>query len=86
MPEKAKNKNSLQQCILLDITLPQIIPLKNDTQALKIMFLATQNYKAKNSRKKPKTKQTCNGAFHYILPFHKLYFYKTTTKNQKLCS
>ena len=43
MPEKAKNKTNLQQCISLHITLPQIIPLQNDTQALKIMFPATQN-------------------------------------------
>ena len=38
----AKNKTNLQQCISLHITLPQIIPLQNDTQALKIMFPAAQ--------------------------------------------
>ena len=39
----AKNKTNLQQCISLHITLPQIIPLQNDTQAIKIMFPAAVN-------------------------------------------
>ena len=39
---KAKNKTNLLQYISLHITLPQIIPLQNDTQALKIMFPAPQ--------------------------------------------
>ena len=43
MSEIAKNKTNLQQCISLRITLPQIIPLQNDTQALKTMVPATQN-------------------------------------------
>ena len=43
MPEKGQNQNNLQQCISLHITLPQIIPLQNDTQAFKIMFPAAQN-------------------------------------------
>ena len=42
MPEKAENKTNLQQCIAPHITLPQIIPLQNDTKALKIMFPATK--------------------------------------------
>ena len=50
--KKAKTKN-LQQCISIHITLPQIIPLQNDTQALNIMFPAAQNDYAKNA-KKPK--------------------------------
>ena len=79
--KKAKCKTNLQQRVSLRITLPQIIPLQKDTQALKIMFPATQNDKAKNARKKPKTKQTCNSAFHSILPFHKLHLYKTILKN-----
>ena len=41
-PQKAKKKTNLQQSISLHITLPQIIPLQNDTRASKIMFLATQ--------------------------------------------
>ena len=41
--KKAKNKTNLQQCISLHITLPQIIPLQNDTQALKIMLPAAEN-------------------------------------------
>ena len=43
IPEKTKIKTNLQHCISLHITLPQIIPLQNDTQALKIMFPATEN-------------------------------------------
>ena len=84
--KKAKNKINLQQCISLHITLPQIIRLQNDPQAIKIMFPAAQNDLAKNAREKPKPKQTCNSAFHYILPCHKLYLYKTTHKHSKLCS
>ena len=42
MPQKAKKKTKLQQCISLHITLPQNIPLQNDTQALKIMFPAAE--------------------------------------------
>ena len=53
---------------------------------MKIMFPATKIDYSKNARKKPKTKQTCNSVFHYILPFHKLYLYKTTPKHLKLCS
>ena len=41
--KKPKNKTNLQQCISLHITLPQIMPLQNDTIALKIMFPAAQN-------------------------------------------
>ena len=52
MPEKAKNKTNLQQCISLHITLPQILPLQNDPQALKIMFPAAQNDLAKKCKKK----------------------------------
>ena len=52
-PEKPKNETNSQQCILLHITLPQIVPLQNDTKALKKFFLAAQNDKAKNA-KKPK--------------------------------
>ena len=52
MPEKAKNKTNLQHCILLHIAFPQIIALQKDTQALKNTFPATQNDKAKHSRKK----------------------------------
>ena len=72
-PQKAKKKTNLQQSISLHITLPQIIPLQNDTKALKIMFPATQNDCAKNVRKKPKTKLTCNSTFHFSLHFYKLY-------------
>ena len=43
MPQKAEKKTKLQQCISLHNTLPQNIPLRNDTQALKIMFPATKN-------------------------------------------
>ena len=46
MPEKAKNKNQLATAhftISLHITIQKIIRLQNDTQALKIMFPATQN-------------------------------------------
>ena len=39
---------------ILHISLPQIILLQKDTQALKIIFAATQNKKAKNSRKSKK--------------------------------
>ena len=53
MPEKSQNKTNLQQCISIHITLPQIIPLQNDTQALNIMLPAAQNDEAKNA-KKPK--------------------------------
>ena len=53
MSQKAKKKTKLQQCISLHITLPQIIPLQNDTHALKIVFPATQN-DAKNARKDQK--------------------------------
>ena len=42
MPEKSQNKTNLQQCIALHITLPQNIPLQNEANAWKIMFLATQ--------------------------------------------
>ena len=74
----------MQHSVSLNIARPQIIALQKDTQALKIMFPATQNDKAKNARKKPKTKQTCNSTFHNILPFHKLCLYKTATKHKKI--
>ena len=60
----------MQQCVSLRIILPKIIPLLNDTGALNIMFPATQNNKAKNARKKPKTKtnlQQCT-SLHITLP------------------
>ena len=69
MPEKSQNKN-LQQCISLHITLPQIIPLQNDPQALKIMFPAAQNDLAKKCQKKAKNKtnlQQCI-SLHITLP------------------
>ena len=77
MPEKVKNKTNLQQCISLHITLSQIIPLQNDTQALKIRFASARNDQAKNifKKSKKKTKQTRNSAFHYVLFFQKLYLY-----------
>ena len=43
MPENAKNKTNLQQCISSHITIPKIIRFQNNTQELKIMFPATQN-------------------------------------------
>ena len=43
MPDKAKTKTNLKQCISLHIILPQIVPLQNDTKALNVMFPATQN-------------------------------------------
>ena len=43
-PEKSqKNKTNSQKCILQHITLPQIMPVQNDTKALKIMFPGTHN-------------------------------------------
>ena len=42
--------------------------------------------KLKMVEKKPKTKPTCNSAFHFSLHFHKLCLYKTTLKYWKLCS
>ena len=71
----------MQQYVSLDISLPKIVPLQNDNKASKIMFLANQNDKAKIMPEKPKTKQTCNSAFHYALLFQKLYFYKATPKH-----
>ena len=41
--KKPKTKTNLQQCISLHIALPQIVPLQNDTKALKIMFPAAKN-------------------------------------------
>ena len=41
--KKPKIKTNLQQCILLYITLPQIVPLQIDTKALKVMFPAAKN-------------------------------------------
>ena len=69
-PEKAKNKTNSQQCISLHITLPQIVPLRNDTKALKIMFPAAKKKMTKPEmpEKSQKQKPTCNSAFHYILP------------------
>ena len=46
------------------------MPLHNDTQALKVMFPATQTNKAKNARKKAKNKtnlQQCI-SLHITLP------------------
>ena len=43
MPEKANNKTSLQQRVLLRITLPKIILLQSNNKALKIMFPAAKN-------------------------------------------
>ena len=86
MPEKSQNKTNLQQCISIHITLPQIIPIQKNTQALKMMFPAAQNDKTKNARKQPKTKQYCSSTFYYIIPCHKLYLYKTTLKHEKFCS
>ena len=43
MPEKKpKTKTNLQQCISLHNTLPQIMPVQNDTKALKIIFPAAK--------------------------------------------
>ena len=83
-PEKSqKNKTNSQQCISLQITLPQIVPLQNDTKALKIMFPAAQNDEAKKMQEKSqKQKSPCGSAFHCILHFHKLYLYKTRTKHK----
>ena len=41
--KKPKNKTNSQQCISLDITLPQIMPVQNDTKALKIRLHLFQN-------------------------------------------
>ena len=46
MPEKSQKQNKLATAhftISLHITIQKIIRLQNDTQALKIMFPATQN-------------------------------------------
>ena len=56
MPEKSQNKTNLQQCISIHIALPQIIPIQKNTQALKMMFPAAQNDKAKNAKKSHKKK------------------------------
>ena len=42
MPEKAKNKTSLQQRVSLRITLSKFILLQSDTKALKILFPAAK--------------------------------------------
>ena len=65
MPEKAKTKTNLQQCISLHIILPQIVPLQNDTKALNVMFPATQNDKAKNARKSHKKPATVHFTNYY---------------------
>ena len=43
MPEKAKNKTSLQQRVSPRITLPKIMLLQSDTKALNIMFPAAKD-------------------------------------------
>ena len=46
-----------------------MIPLQNNTQALKIMFQASQNSKAKHVRKKPKNKSKLQQCISlYTLP------------------
>ena len=57
MPEKAKNKTSLQQRVSLRITLPKIILLQNDTKALKFMFPAAKTDSAKNAKNKAKSEK-----------------------------
>ena len=57
MPEKKpKTQTNLQQCISLHITLPKIVPLQNDTKALKIMFSAAKKWLSQKCQKMPKTK------------------------------
>ena len=41
--KKSQKKTTLQQCVLLRITLTKIIPLQNGTKESKIIFPATQN-------------------------------------------
>ena len=53
---KPKTKTNLQQCISLHITLPQIVPLQNDTKALKIMFPAAEKWLSQKCKKKAKIK------------------------------
>ena len=79
MPESSQNQNKPAAVHFTTYYSSKIIPLQNDTQALKLMFPTTQNDYAKNARKRPKSKQTYSSAFHYILPCHKLY--KTTLKH-----
>ena len=86
MPEKAKNKTNLQQRVSLRIILPKIIPLLNDTRALRIMFPATQNNKAKNARKKPKTKTNLQECISLHITLPQIVPLQNHTKNEKLCS
>ena len=69
--KKPKNKTNLQQYISLQITLPQIVPSQNDTEALKIMFPAANKWLSqKCQKKKLKTKaylQQCI-SLHITLP------------------
>ena len=48
------------------------------------MFLAIQIDKAKIMPEKPKTKQTCNSAFHYVLLFKKIILLQSDTKALKI--
>ena len=84
-PEKAKNNTNLQQCISLHITLPQIIPLQNNTQALKIMFPAAQNDKIKNA-KKPKQNKLATVHFTTYYPSINCAFTKRQQSIKNLCS
>ena len=59
------------------------MPLQNDNQASKIMFMAIQIDKAKIMPEKPKTKQTCNSVFHYVLLF-KIILLQSDTKALKI--
>ena len=56
LEKKPKTKTNLQQCILLYITLLQIVPLQIDTKALKVMFPAAKNDWTKNAKNIAKNK------------------------------
>ena len=65
MPEKKpKTKTNLQQCISLQFTLPQIMPLQNDTKILEIMYPAAKMRKPKTPEKSKK-KQNNFATVHF---------------------
>ena len=76
----------MQQCISLHITLPQIIPLQNDPQALKIMFPAAQNDLAKKCQKKAKNKTNLQQCISLHITLSQITLLQNDTKTLKLCS
>ena len=76
-PKTKENCNSE----ILHISLPQIILLQKDTQALKIMFPATQNDKAKNARKSQKQNKLATARF---TTYHSFKNYTFTKRHQSI--